>query len=69
MKYSYSLAVSALAAVVNAQSAPDFPLEVEERFSVIWPDTTTRLSPGALIPRDSKLASVCAGVWFSGGHC
>ncbi|KEF51003.1 uncharacterized protein A1O9_12929 [Exophiala aquamarina CBS 119918] len=55
MKYSYSLAVSALAVIVNAQSAPDFPIEVDERFSVIWADTTTRLSAGDLVPRDSIL--------------
>lgn len=55
MKYSHGFALSALVAAANAQSAPDFPVEVDTRFSVIWANTSTRFAAGDLVPRDSML--------------
>lgn len=55
MKYSFVPAVSALVAAVNAQSAPDFPVEVDTTFTVAWDNNSTIADAGNLIPRDSKL--------------
>ncbi|KAK5064464.1 hypothetical protein LTR84_000297 [Exophiala bonariae] len=55
MKYSYGYALSAIVAAVNAQAAPDFPVEVDTRFSVIWANSSTRFAAGDLLPRDNIL--------------
>ena len=41
----------AWATLVAAQSAPDFPLMVEENLAVTYTDTDTVVSPGVLLPR------------------
>jgi len=56
MKYSYAFVVPALAAVVNAQSAPDFPIQVEANLRVDFLNSSTSVQPaGLLLPRDSVL--------------
>lgn len=41
----------ASAALVAAQSAPDFPITVEENLAVTYTATNTVVSPGVLLPR------------------
>lgn len=56
MKYSYTFLVPALAAVVHAQSAPDFPVQVDNLLVVDFQNTSISVEPaGVTLNRDGKL--------------
>lgn len=56
MKYSYTLLVPALAAVVHAQSAPDFPVQVDTLLVVDFQNTSISVEPaGVTLNRDGEL--------------
>jgi hypothetical protein len=51
------ISAPALAALVGAQSAPGFPITVEENLVVTYSDASTDVSPpGVLLPRAGKRA-------------
>lgn len=54
MKYLPLLTVPTLAALVYAQSAPDFPIEVKETLTVEWSASSTKIEAGAVIARESE---------------
>lgn len=56
MKYSYTFLVPALAAaVVNAQTAPDFPVQVDTLLVVDYQNTSTSVEPaGVTLDREGK---------------
>ncbi|OCT51351.1 hypothetical protein CLCR_08825 [Cladophialophora carrionii] len=56
MNHFRSLAVLALAALVSAQSAPGFPIQVDTNLRADFQDTSTSVSPaGVLLNRDDVL--------------
>ncbi|KIW26473.1 uncharacterized protein PV07_09566 [Cladophialophora immunda] len=56
MKYFSVLAVPTLAALVSAQSAPNFPVQVDNNLRVDFLNSSTSVSPaGILLPRDDVL--------------
>jgi hypothetical protein len=56
MKYSYTFLIPALAALVHAQSAPDFPVQVDNLLVVDFQNTSTSIEPaGVTLDRDGEL--------------
>ncbi|KIX02555.1 uncharacterized protein Z518_08496 [Rhinocladiella mackenziei CBS 650.93] len=59
--YTYTSVAAALAAAVNAQSAPGFPVQVEDNFRVYFESPTTEVDPpGELLPREDTLVEPTA---------
>lgn len=59
MKHSYTLLLPALAAVVNAQTAPGFPVQVSKLLVVDYQNTSTSIEPaGVTLDRDGKSPSL-----------
>lgn len=58
MQYLYTFLVPALAAVVKAQSAPDFPIQVQTNLRVDFVNSSTSVKPaGVLLPRSGMFRS------------
>lgn len=57
MKTSSMLLPATLAAYVQGQSAPGYPLPVQANLEVVFQPETPVTPPGILLPRPSKLAS------------
>lgn len=59
MKHSYTLLLPALAAIVNAQTAPGFPVQVSQLLVVDYQNTSTSIEPaGVTLDRDGKSPSL-----------
>jgi len=55
MKYSYAFLAPALAAVVNAQTAPNFPVQVDTLLVVDYQNTSISVEPaGVTLNREGK---------------
>lgn len=54
MKDLRSLLLLALAALVNAQSAPGFPIQVDTNLRVDYQTSSTSIKEGALLNRDGE---------------
>ena len=54
MKSSYAVYLPALAALVHAQSAPEFPIKVDSSLAVEWTASSTKLRTGTIIERDGE---------------
>jgi hypothetical protein len=55
MNHIRSLVVLALAALVRAQSAPGFPIQVDTNLRADFQDTSTSVSPaGVMLNRDGE---------------